>query len=166
LPMTDPTVAEIIRYHDATKHHYDRYARSAGYMDWANQPNPFRYYQDTPVIPLPLLKEDPDAGHQDLYRRSHNQPRRFTAAAIAGFLELSLGLSAWKGEGKSRWSLRMNPSSGNLHPTEAHLVLPQMDTVAGGFIITILSCMHSSRGLSFPGIFGETFKCTSAVKGF
>jgi SagB-type dehydrogenase family enzyme len=130
--MTDPTVAEIIRYHDATKHHYDRYARSAGHMDWANQPNPFRYYQDTPVIPLPLLKEDPDAGHQDLYRRSHNQPRRFTAAAIAGFLELSLGLSAWKGEGKSRWSLRMNPSSGNLHPTEAHLVLPQMDTVAGG----------------------------------
>ena len=41
-------------------------------------------------------------------------------------LELSLGLSAWKVYGTSRWSLRINPSSGNLHPTEAHLILPAM----------------------------------------
>jgi len=34
-----------------------------------------------------------------------------------------LGLSAWKQFGGSRWSLRVNPSSGNLHPTEAYLVV-------------------------------------------
>ena len=51
---------------------------------------------------------------------------------IAGFLELSLGLSAWKAVGQSRWSLRMNPSSGNLHPTEAHLILPHLSKVPGG----------------------------------
>ncbi|MCI0500011.1 MAG: SagB/ThcOx family dehydrogenase, partial [Planctomycetales bacterium] len=132
LPMTDRTVEEIIGYHEATKHHYDRYARSPGYMDWENQPNPFRFYEETRVIPLPLLKKDPHAGHQDLYERNNNHPKEFTIATIAGFLELSLGLSAWKAVGKSRWSLRMNPSSGNLHPTEAHLVLPQLEPVEAG----------------------------------
>jgi SagB-type dehydrogenase family enzyme len=33
-----------------------------------------------------------------------------------------MGLSAWKEFGASRWSLRVNPSSGNLHPTEAYVV--------------------------------------------
>ena len=33
-----------------------------------------------------------------------------------------MGLSAWKQHGASRWALRVNPSSGNLHPTETYLV--------------------------------------------
>ena len=34
----------------------------------------------------------------------------------------SLGLSAWKRYRSSRWALRVNPSSGNLHPTESYLI--------------------------------------------
>lgn len=33
-----------------------------------------------------------------------------------------MGLSAWKQYRDSRWALRVNPSSGNLHPTEAYVV--------------------------------------------
>jgi nitroreductase len=33
-----------------------------------------------------------------------------------------MGLSAWKAYRGTRWALRVNPSSGNLHPTEAHLI--------------------------------------------
>jgi len=55
----DSISQEIIRYHEETKHHYDRYARSSGYMDWDNQPNPFRFYEDTKSIGLPFLKKDP-----------------------------------------------------------------------------------------------------------
>jgi nitroreductase len=33
-----------------------------------------------------------------------------------------MGLSAWKQYGASRWALRVNPSSGNLHPTEVYVV--------------------------------------------
>ena len=40
----------------------------------------------------------------------------------AVLFELALGLSAWKEYGGSRWALRCNPSSGNLHPTEAYVV--------------------------------------------
>ena len=61
----------VMRYHRETKHHFSRYARSLGYMDWANQPDPFRRYQGSAFIPLPLLKPD-DAPlspfYEDLYR--------------------------------------------------------------------------------------------------
>ena len=126
------TAAEVLRYHEETKHHYQRYARSAGYMDWENQPNPFRFYENTRRIELPLLKQDPGTSHPGLYRRGDNPIQDFTLETIAGVLELSLGLSAWKAAGRSQWSLRMNPSSGNLHPTEAHLILPELPAVPAG----------------------------------
>ena len=122
--MKHQHIKEIINYHEATKHHYDRYARSPGYMDWKNQPNPFRSYAGAPAVSLPLLQEDPSASYLDLYERSRNTQQPFTIETIAGFLELSLGLSAWKAAAGAQWSLRINPSSGNLHPTEAHLILP------------------------------------------
>jgi len=130
--MTSETYDEIISCHEATKHHYDRYARSPGYMDWKNQPNPFRTYAGSPVHPLKLLKKDPPGTYLDLYERKNNRQQPFTIETIAGFLELSLGLSAWKAAPGSRWSLRVNPSSGNLHPTEAHLILPPMKPINSG----------------------------------
>ena len=45
-----------------------------------------------------------------------------TAATLGHFLRHALGLSAWKAFQRTRWSLRVNPSSGNLHPTEAYIV--------------------------------------------
>jgi len=130
--MNSGTVEEIIRYHEATKHHYDRYARSPGYMDWQNQPNPFRSYNGAPALSMPLMENDPPAAHRDLYNRKNNRPQPVTIETIAGFLELSLGLSAWKAASGSQWSLRINPSSGNLHPTEAHLILPPLNSKQGG----------------------------------
>ena len=101
-------------------------------MDWKNQPNPFRTYTGSPIHPLKLLKQDPPGTYLDLYERKSNPLQPFTIETIAGFLELSLGLSAWKAAGGSRWSLRVNPSSGNLHPTEAHLILPPMKPIDSG----------------------------------
>ncbi|MBT8371568.1 MAG: SagB/ThcOx family dehydrogenase [Deltaproteobacteria bacterium] len=126
------TLRDIIHYHEETKHHYHRYAKSAGYMDWENQPNPFRFYENTQVLELPFIKKDPQVLYPDLYRREKNPPQKFGLQTVAGILELSLGLSAWKAAGESQWPLRINPSSGNLHPTETHLVLPQIDDVEGG----------------------------------
>ncbi len=130
--MISEKVKEIISYHEATKHHYDRYARSPGYMDWQNQPNPFRSYAGAPALPLPLLENDPAAAHRDLYDRQKNPAQPVTIETLAGFLELSLGLSAWKAASGSQWSLRINPSSGNLHPTEAHLIVPPLNSKQSG----------------------------------
>ena len=52
------------------------------------------------------------------------------AAALGDMLRHALGLSAWKRFGSSRWSLRVNPSSGNLHPTEAYVICGALPGVA------------------------------------
>jgi SagB-type dehydrogenase family enzyme len=96
----------IHRYHDGTKHHFHRFAPSLGYLDWASQPNPFRSFREAREV---ALHPRPDASAE--------------TTAIGNLLRYALGLSAWKQDPWSRWSLRVNPSSGNLHPTEAHVVL-------------------------------------------
>jgi len=130
--MSSSKSKDIIFYHEETKHHIHRFARSSGFMDWKNQPDPFRTYKGVPYVELPLLKEDPPADYIDLYKREKRKPADFTVENIGGFLELSMGLSAWKSIPGSRWSLRMNPSSGNLHAEETHLVLPPVNLIKGG----------------------------------
>jgi SagB-type dehydrogenase family enzyme len=121
----------VMRYHQETKHHFFRYARSLGYMDWANQPDPFRRYEGSPLFALPLLKpEDAPLSplYEDLYRPGAIAGAPLTVRTVSRFLEYSLAISAWKQAGKVRWALRTNPSSGNLHPTEGYLLI---DTVPG-----------------------------------
>jgi SagB-type dehydrogenase family enzyme len=127
-------VEDVIGYHHRTKHHLNRYARSAGYMDWENQPAPFRFYEGAEPEPLALMEEAPGRGRANLYQRRITPPAPLNRKNVAGFLQHALGLSAWKSTGAARWSLRINPSSGNLHPTEAHLMLPpEKDRPSGIF---------------------------------
>ncbi len=115
---------KVIQYHEETKHRPGRYARAPGYLDWESAPDPFRRYDGTVPVRLPFLKEDPEANYFSLYERARNIPRSFSLQNVAAFLELSLGLSTWKRFLGGKWALRINPSSGNLHPTEAYLILP------------------------------------------
>lgn len=130
--MDEETYKAVVHYHEETKHHLHRSAKSLGYMDWENQPNPFRYFEGLNPVALPLLKQDPEAGYMDLYMRTNNKLQPFGLKSLAAFLELSLGLSSWKAISGSKWSLRINPSSGNLHPTESHVIVPPMDHLASG----------------------------------
>ena len=82
------------------------------------------------LIPFPLLKpdEDPVSPQYDaIYQRGVMPAKPVTVSTLSRFFELALALSAWKKAGDMQWALRSNPSSGNLHPTEGYLVLPQMD---------------------------------------
>ena len=115
----------MIQYHEETKHHFHRYAKSLGTLDWANQPNPFRFYEGVTPISLPFAKNDSDAAYMDLYERTRNPSRAFSFENLSLFLELALGISAWKSIPGAKWALRMNPSSGNLHPTEGYVILPE-----------------------------------------
>lgn len=128
-PAADP-VAQVVHYHTQTKHHFHRYARSLGYLDWANQPDPFRRFDGAELFPLPLLKpdEEPISPLYDaIYRPGAVPCQPLTLRTLSRFFEFALALSAWKKAGESEWALRSNPSSGNLHPTEGYLVLPPVE---------------------------------------
>src|SRR4051812_12235477 len=127
----------VYRYHDGTKHHFQRFARSLGYLDWASQPRPFRGFADTPVFTLyPATGAStndyaPAPSTFDQACELGVPPQQITAAALGDVLRHALGLSAWKVFKSSRWALRVNPSSGNLHPTEAYVVCGAVDSLAG-----------------------------------
>jgi len=57
--VIDSAVTETLLYHEQTKHHFHRYARSLGFLDWASQPNPFRLYEGVTAARLPLLQKGP-----------------------------------------------------------------------------------------------------------
>jgi SagB-type dehydrogenase family enzyme len=122
------SLATVYQYHDGTKHHFHAFARSLGRLDWASQPSPFRRFADTPIFPLypaPGAPQDGYAPHSTTFDQAcHRQlaPTPLSAPALGDLLRHALGLSAWKRFGASRWSLRVNPSSGNLHPTEAYVI--------------------------------------------
>jgi hypothetical protein len=55
-PHTTSTPVEtVMRYHERTKHRFNRYADGPRQLDWANQPNPFRRFEGAPLVRLPLL---------------------------------------------------------------------------------------------------------------
>lgn len=129
-PVSTDPVDRVIAYHIRTKHHFNRYARSLGYLDWANQPNPFRRFDGAELVRLPLLKPDDEPrspSYQAIYEPGAVLVQPLTNGALSRFFELALGLSAWKKAGESEWALRNNPSSGNLHPTEGYVLLPPLN---------------------------------------
>jgi SagB-type dehydrogenase family enzyme len=114
--------AQIIAYHEASKHHYRTYAPSPGYLDWATQPDPFRRYAGAQVIPLTRPAPDDDLPYEAGFMPELAPVAPLDAASVARLLFDTLAISAWKEYGDERWALRVNPSSGNLHPTEGYLI--------------------------------------------
>jgi SagB-type dehydrogenase family enzyme len=119
----DTMPRDIRGYHRRTKHAPTRYAMGPAFLDWTSQPSPFRRFDGARLIELPLL----DQAATPPFPGPAQDPEPFDRAAIALFCELGFGISAWKSYEGSTWALRNNPSSGNLHPTEAYLLTNTVD---------------------------------------
>src|SRR5712675_1886545 len=52
----------LFAYHQATKHTYHSVRLNAHFLDWKNQPSPFRIYEGAPNIMLPPDPGFPNAG--------------------------------------------------------------------------------------------------------
>ena len=96
-------------------------------MDWANQPDPFRRYEGTPLLRIAAARQATTTLFRLLTNRFllHNRllAQPLTLNSLSRFFEYGLSITAWKEYGGNRWALRSNPSSGNLHPTEGYLLM-------------------------------------------
>jgi len=130
----DPSDAaeRVVAYHERTKHRPQRYAASLGYLDWDAQPDPFRTYEAAHRVELPFAAAQLPTVYADLFRRAAVPPATLSLASIGTFFELALGITAWKRYQSAHWSLRANPSSGNLHPTEGWALLPEFEGLPSG----------------------------------
>ncbi|KAD4178095.1 hypothetical protein R6Q59_021628 [Mikania micrantha] len=127
---SEQLLTQVLTYHNQTKHSFTKYARGPRGLDWENQPNPFRRYISAPLRPLLHPRNSDDSVlYQSLFN-SLPPPKPISLTTISDFFYDSLALSAWKSTGFSTWSLRVNPSSGNLHPTEAYIISPPIESVS------------------------------------
>lgn len=133
LTATDTQRQAAVRaYHRASMHHLERYAPGPEGLDWENQPDPFRRYAGASIVALGHASAETGPSYVDALGDAPLPVAPVPIApvdarAIAALFEDSLALSAWKSYGTSRWALRVNPSSGNLHPTEAYLLCGPID---------------------------------------
>ena len=119
----------VVAYHERTKHHFHRYAAALGTMDWATQPDPFRRYAGADLVRLPLPKAGRPLPYWQLYASPTVPPVPLSLESVSLFFRYALSLTAWKQVGETRWPLRANPSSGNLHPTEGYALLPAIEQI-------------------------------------
>lgn len=127
--LFDNFPTDIIGYHCRTSHAPQRYALGPAFLDWESQPDGFRRFADARQVVLPLRLN----AATPAYAQLGNAPAQdLTADALGLFLELALGVSAWKEAEGTRWPLRNNPSSGNLHPTEGWVFLPALHGIGDG----------------------------------
>ena len=112
-------------YHEATKH-TDQSLRRAQYtLDWANMPDPFRHYEGVPVLDLPADPPAPEIPALKLLQGGWGPAAPADGATfLSELLFYSAAISATKEVPSTgyRYALRVNPSSGNLHPTEFHFI--------------------------------------------
>jgi SagB-type dehydrogenase family enzyme len=112
-------------YHESTKHTVESLRRSQHFLDWKNMPDPFRHYEGAPLLDLPADPAGPEIPALELLQGAYGSTRAADGPSfLSELLFHSAAISASKLVPSSgdRYALRVNPSSGNLHPTEFHFV--------------------------------------------
>src|SRR5579863_8935316 len=112
-------------YHESTKHSVESLRRAPHVLDWANMPDPFRHYEGVPVLDLPADPPIPETSALEvLHGAAGSTPAGDGPTFLSQLLFYSAAISASKRVPSTgdRYALRVNPSSGNLHPTEFHFL--------------------------------------------
>ncbi len=88
-------------------------------------PDPFRHYEGVPVLDLPADPPALDIPALDLLLGARGTPSAADAPALLSqllFYSAAISASKLAPSTGDRYALRVNPSSGNLHPTEFHFL--------------------------------------------
>jgi len=119
----------VLAYHQRTKHQPRAMAAGPAGLDWSNQPDPFRRYQGAPCFML--ARQGFSTAADESYSGAP-----LCLESLSEFFFESLAISGRKGFAGSSWPLRVNPSSGNLHPIEAYLIAGPLAWRGGGEVAT------------------------------
>jgi SagB-type dehydrogenase family enzyme len=123
-------------YHECTKHSGESLERRPHFLDWPNMPNPFRHYEGVPVLDLPADPPFPQTPALEVLRGVCGAtPAADGPTFLSELLFYSAAISASKSVPSTGWryALRVNPSSGNLHPTEFHFLTSGLKGWPDGF---------------------------------
>ncbi|MCL0045232.1 SagB/ThcOx family dehydrogenase [Nitrospinaceae bacterium] len=142
----------IFQYHNNSKHNYYSFAPGPGYMDWDSQPDPFRKYEGADTVSLKKILQTERPFFSEALKSSLIEASRVSFDSISQLFYDSLAISAWKSYQGTKWALRVNPSSGNLHPTESYLISGPIEGLSNLPIISHYSPLSHSLEIraNFP----------------
>ena len=142
----------IFQYHNNSKHGYYSFAPGPGYLDWASQPDPFRKYEGADIVHLKKIPQTERPFFAEALQDSSFEASQVNFDSISQLFYDSLAISAWKSYQGTKWALRVNPSSGNLHPTESYLISGPIRSLANFPIISHYSPLSHSLEIraNFP----------------
>ncbi len=112
-------------YHEFTKHSPQSLRRMLHVLDWENMPDPFRHYEGVPLLDLPADRPALMTPMLHVLQEvSGIAPAINGPTFLSDLLFNTAAISASKQVPStgSKYALRVNPSSGNLHPTEFHFI--------------------------------------------
>jgi SagB-type dehydrogenase family enzyme len=131
--MSNRDIQAAWEYHDGTKHAYDRLYSEPHYLDWDNQPLPFKVYKTLEPLPLPrdLLSSGVSALEAvSAVPTAAPEPSVPGLPLLASLLYFSAGITKRKTYPGGEILFRAAPCTGALYHVELYLVcgdLPELE---------------------------------------
>src|SRR5258708_4007087 len=121
-------------YHNATKHSYTSIRSNPHFLDWSNQPLPFKIFPT--LEPMPLTREMRQTGVAALSAIAESVPALTSAApdleAVAQLLYLSAGITRKRSYPGHEFYFRAAACTGALYEVELYLICGDLSNLAAG----------------------------------
>lgn len=123
------------RYHNLTKHSYQSIRADRHYLDWSNQPSPFKIYPSLEPIALPRSLVQTLAPALEVVASAGAEfadEQKPDLARLASILYYSAGVTRHKSYPGGELYFRAAACAGALYPTEAYVVCGDLDGLPAG----------------------------------
>jgi SagB-type dehydrogenase family enzyme len=133
--MTNRDIQAAWAYHNGTKHSYESIRRNPHYLDWDNQPVPFKIY--TELEPIPLVQHLSSSGMAALSAvagtgPSPDQAAPVTSQSLAEILFLSAGITRRRKYPGGEILFRAAACTGALYHVDLYIVCGDLDDLEAG----------------------------------
>lgn len=122
-------------YHEATKHSFESVRSSRHFLDFENQPLPFKVYTDLERIPLPRRSEPSDVPALDALASSATEPQgegHLNLALLADLLHYSAGITRRIRYPQGEMLFRAASCTGALYHVDLYIVCGDLPDLEAG----------------------------------
>jgi SagB-type dehydrogenase family enzyme len=121
------------RYHNLTKHSYQSIRADRHYLDWSNQPSPFKIYPEIEPIPLPrMLVQTLAPALSVIASPGVETNSEVDLARLASVLYYSAGVTKHKTYAGGGLYFRAAACAGALYPVETYVVCGDIEGLSAG----------------------------------
>jgi len=135
LPLRNREIRAALEYHEATKHSERSLRENRHFLDFSNQPLPFKIYRDLEAIPLPRDLHEREAPALDAIAATGS--RHFgesipDLSVLSRVLFLSAGITKRRCYSGGEIFFRAYPNTGALYHVDLYLVTCDLPGLAAG----------------------------------